>query len=45
MEKQILEFRTLETNDETLKIRAKVNDYKFSKILRDKQGKPCGKML
>lgn len=40
MEKQILEFRTLETNDETLKIRAKVNDYKFSKILRDKQGKP-----
>ena len=40
MEKQILEFRALETNDETLKIRAKVNDYSFSKMLRDKQGKP-----
>lgn len=40
MEKQILELRTIETNDNTLKIRAKVNDYSFSKTLRDKYGRP-----
>lgn len=40
MEKQILELRTVETNDESLKIKALVNDYNLSKTLRDKQGKP-----
>lgn len=40
IEKQILEFRALDTNDETLKIRAKVNDYNKSKILKDRKGKP-----
>lgn len=40
MEKQILELRALETNDDSLKIRALVNDYTLSKTLRDKQGRP-----
>lgn len=40
MEKQILELRAIETNDKTLKIRAKVNDFTPSKLLRDKHGRP-----
>jgi len=40
MEKQILELRAIETNDKTLKIRAKVNDFTASKLLRDKYGRP-----
>lgn len=40
MEMQILELRTIETNDNTLKIRAKVNDYTLSKTLKDKYGRP-----
>lgn len=40
MEKQILELRAIETNDNTLKITAKVNDYTLSKTLQDKYGRP-----
>lgn len=40
MEKQIIELRALETDDGTLKIKAKVNDFNFSKTLRDKNGRP-----
>ena len=38
MENKILEFRTLETDDNSLKIRALVNNYKPSKMLKNKKG-------
>lgn len=39
MENIILELRELETQDDILKIRAKVNDYTFSKMMKDKYGR------
>lgn len=40
IEKQVLVLRAIGTNDKTLKIRAKVNDYTLSKTLKDKYNRP-----